>query len=71
MRLDLDPSPTKVRWGYEFYSYKKSDFERTNQFARARQQETVSALLAKIEAFDQCRESGNQSVSKVCRALTK
>ncbi len=71
VRLDLDPSPTKVRWGYEFYSYKKSDFERTNQFARARQQETVSALLAKIEAFDQCRESGNQSVSKVCRALTK
>lgn len=71
IRLDLDPRPTVVTWGYEFYSYRRLAYEKKNTFANPRHAEQVDTLMAKLEAFDSCREQGNQAVSKRCRQLTR
>ena len=68
-RFDLDPRRNKVTWGYEFYRYGRDDFERRNAFARKGSADEVAALMAKLEAFDGCTESGDQPVSEACRAL--
>ncbi len=68
-RFDLDPRPGKVTWGYEYYSYKRDRFERRNTFASKKQAPEVAALMARLEAFDGCREAGDQPVSAACRAV--
>ena len=71
VRLDLDPSLQRTTWGYEFYSYRHRAFEKRNQFANPKKADEVALLMGKLKAFDRCRESGNQSVSVVCRRLTR
>jgi arylsulfatase A-like enzyme len=68
-RFDLDPRATKVAWGYEFYSYERDRFEQRNTFASRRKSKEVAALMAKLAAFDGCRETGDQPVPEACRAL--
>ena len=71
-RLDLDPQPRRrTTWGYEFYSYRRNGFEKRNNVANPRRGRTRSAvLMAKLAAFDACREKGDQPVSDACRTLT-
>ncbi len=68
-RLDLDPRPGHTSWGYEFYDYRRDPFERRNTFASPRSQPQVAALMARLAAFDQCREQGDQPVSDACWTL--
>jgi N-acetylglucosamine-6-sulfatase len=69
VRLDLDPRPDKVEWGYEFYSYEKDRFERKNTVAQPRHRAEVDLLMAKLAAFDTCKETGSQPVSASCRSV--
>ncbi|QBX55621.1 hypothetical protein EXE58_09255 [Nocardioides seonyuensis] len=71
VRLDLDPSARGTTWGYEFYNYRHRAFEARNQFASPRRAAEVADLMARLKAFDKCRESGNQRVPARCRALTR
>jgi len=68
-RFDLDPRPSKTTWGYEYYSYKKDRYERRNAFAGKRRTPEVRDLMARLTAFDGCREVGDQPVPEACRAL--
>ncbi|NPC41489.1 sulfatase-like hydrolase/transferase [Nocardioides sp. zg-1230] len=68
-RFDLDPRPAKVAWGYEYYSYKRDRFEKRNTFASRKKSPEVAALMAKLTAFDGCREVGDQPVAEACRAV--
>jgi N-acetylglucosamine-6-sulfatase len=68
-RFDLDPRRSKVKWGYEYYSYRKSRFEKRNSFAARARRDDVAALMARLDAFDGCRETGDQPVSAACRSL--
>ena len=68
-RFDLDPRRTKVSWGYEFYSYKRNGFELRNNFANKKLADEVAVLMAKLAAFDDCRQTGDQPVPEACRAL--
>ncbi len=70
VRLDLDPRRRRTSWGYEFYSYKRHAFEKRNSFANPRRRAEVDLLMAKLAAFDQCREKGDRRVSKACLAVT-
>lgn len=70
VRLDLDPRPGETSWGYEFYTYERHAFEKRNSVANPRRRDEVAVLMAKLVAFDGCRESGNQPVSKACRTVT-
>jgi arylsulfatase A-like enzyme len=70
-RFDLDPRPGRKKWGYEFYSYRKNRFERRNEVASPKRREEVAALMARLDAFDGCREKGGQPVSEACRLLTQ
>jgi arylsulfatase A-like enzyme len=71
VRLDLDPRRRKTSWGFEFYHYGRDGFERRNTFASPKRQEEVATLMARLTAFDGCREKGEESVSDACRALTR
>lgn len=72
VRLDLDPSPWRTQWGYEFYSYRKHAYERTNTFARPSHQRRVRELLAKLREFDRCQaETGDDPVTRACRRITR
>ena len=71
VRLDLDPRRTKQQWGYEFYSYQRHRFEKRNAFGARRHRAEVAALMAKLRAFDQCRQVGGEAVSRSCRDLTR
>lgn len=68
-RFDLDPRPGKITWGYEYYTYKSDKFERRNTFANKKKASEVAALMAKLTAFDGCREVGDQPVAEACRAV--
>ena len=70
-RFDLDPRKGRTSWSYEFYSYTKDRFERKNAFASPRHRDEVALLMAKLAAFDGCREKGDQPVSEACRAVTQ
>ena len=70
-RLDLDPRRRKTQWSYEFYSYRRDRFERKNGFASRRHRDEVALLMAKLAAFDGCREKGEEPVSEACRAVTQ
>ncbi len=70
VRLDLDPRPGKRSWGYEFYDYRRRDYEVRNTFASPKRRAEVAVLMAKLAAFDGCREKGDQAVSEACRAMT-
>ena len=69
VRLDLDPRRRTTRWGYEFYSYRRHDHERRNDVANPRRREEVARLMARLAAFDGCREKGDEPVSAACRAV--
>lgn len=71
VRYDLDPSPGRRTWGYEFYSYRHQRWEKRNQVAQPRFADDVRVLRRKLEAFDACRATGNQRVSTTCRRLTR
>ncbi|MBC2931897.1 sulfatase-like hydrolase/transferase [Nocardioides sp. zg-1228] len=71
VRFDLDPRPATTTWGYEYYSYKKDAYERRNAFAGKRRSPEVKDLMARLTAFDGCREAGDQPVSEACRALRR
>ncbi|MCD6639719.1 MAG: sulfatase-like hydrolase/transferase [Nocardioides sp.] len=72
VRLDLDPSPWRTQWGYEFYRYVKHSYERANTFANPRHQTQVRALLGKLAEFDRCRASiGDTAVTRACRRITR
>lgn len=68
-RFDLDPRRGHTSWGYEFYDYRRDPFERRNTFAKPRSKAQVDALMARLTAFDACRERGDQPVSDACRTL--
>ncbi|GAA1913645.1 sulfatase [Nocardioides hwasunensis] len=68
-RFDLDPRPDQVQWGYEYYHYKRNRFEKKNNVANPKRRADVDLLMAKLAAFDACRESGDQPVSDACRAV--
>jgi hypothetical protein len=68
-RFDLDPRRRKVTWGYEFYSYRRHRWERRNEVADPRRRQEVAALMARLEAFEACRERGDQAVSAACRSV--
>ena len=70
-RFDLDPRRGRVQWGYEFYSYRKKRFEERNTFAAKGRRDEVAALMAKLVAFDGCRETGDQPVSPACLSLRR
>ena len=70
VRLDLDPAPGRTSWGYEFYNYRLNPFEKRNNVANPRRREEVAVLMAKLAAFDGCREKGDQTVSEACRTVT-
>ncbi|MDR7253306.1 arylsulfatase A-like enzyme [Nocardioides sp. BE266] len=70
-RFDLDPRPGKTKWGYEFYSYRQSRFEKRNTFTQPKRRQEVALLKAKLNAFDGCREKADQAVSEACRLLTQ
>ena len=71
VRLDLDPRPTTVQWGYEFYSYRTRSWEKRNQYAAKRHRAEVRRLKAKLEEFDGCRQARGQRVPAKCRNLTR
>ncbi|WP_139227647.1 sulfatase-like hydrolase/transferase [Nocardioides alpinus] len=71
VRLDLDPRPRKTSWGYEFYSYRTSPFEKKNNVANPRRRDEVALLMGKLAAFDTCREKGDEAVSEACRTVTR
>lgn len=71
VRLDLDPRPRKTKWGYEFYNYKLNAYESRNNVANPKRREEVALLMAKLAAFDGCRETGDQPVSAACRTVTQ
>ena len=70
VRLDLDPRPGKTSWGYEFYNYRRGAFEKKNNVANPKRRDEVAVLMAKLAAFDGCREKGDQPVSEACRTVT-
>jgi len=70
-RFDLDPRKGRTSWSYEFYSYKRDRFERKNAFASPKHRDEVALLMARLAAFDGCREKGDQPVSEACRAVTQ
>lgn len=71
VRLDLDPRPRRTKWGYEFYNYKLNAYELRNNVANPKRREEVALLMAKLAAFDGCRETGDQPVSAACRTVTQ
>ncbi len=70
VRLDLDPRPGRTEWGYELYDYRRHSFEKKNEFASPKRREEVEVLMARLAAFDTCREKGDQAVSEACRKVT-
>lgn len=54
IRYDLERSPRRTRYAYEFYSYRDNAWERRNQFTDPRRQRAVRALLGRLERFDDC-----------------
>ncbi|WP_374456844.1 sulfatase-like hydrolase/transferase [Nocardioides sp.] len=70
-RFDLDPRPGRKKWGYEYYNYKLNRFEKKNNVANPKRREEVALLMAKLAAFDGCREKADQPVSEACRLLTQ
>ena len=71
VRLDLDPRPHRTAWGYEYYSYAKTPWERRNAFTSPKRRAEVDALMARLAAFDACRETGAQPVSQACRSVRR
>jgi len=71
VRLDLDPRRRTTSWGYEFYSYAASRWEKRNAFANPKRRAEVDLLMAKLAAFDGCRETGDEVVSDACRLVTQ
>ncbi len=70
-RFDLDPSPTRTTWGYEFYNYKRNSYEKRNNVANKARRDEVSVLKAKLAAWDACQVTGDQPVTDACRTLTQ
>ena len=71
VRLDLDPRPGKEEWGYEFYSYQRQRFEKKNLFGARRHAAEVAELMARLEAFDGCKQTRDEAVPESCRNLTR
>jgi hypothetical protein len=69
VRLDLDPRRKKTSWGYEFYSYGLHAYEKRNTFGNRKRRDEVAVLMAKLAAFDGCREKGDEPVSAACRTV--
>ncbi len=69
VRLDLDPRRGATSWGYEYYSYRGSRWEKRNAFTSAKRKPEVDLLMAKLAAFDSCREKGDEPVSDSCRTV--
>jgi N-acetylglucosamine-6-sulfatase len=68
-RFDLDPRRRNVTWGYEFYRYRRHGWERRNEVADRRRRGEVARLMARLAAFDACRERGDEAVSASCRTV--
>lgn len=71
VRLDLDPDETRTSWGYEYYIYRRSAWERRNQYAQRRRSPEVRDLLSRLEAFDGCQQPGDVAYPDACRVLTR
>ena len=71
VRLDLDPRRGRTRWGYEFYNYRLNPYELRNNVANPKRRDEVALLMAKLAAFDSCRETGDEVVSDACRMVTQ
>ena len=71
VRLDLDPRRRRTSWGYEYYSYRGARWEKRNAFTSARRKPEVDLLMARLAAFDGCRETGEQPVSEACRSVRR
>jgi N-acetylglucosamine-6-sulfatase len=69
VRLDLDPRRRTTSWAYEFYSYRASRWEKRNAFANPKRKAEVDLMMAKLSAFDGCREQGEEPVSDACRVV--
>ena len=71
VRYDLADDPDRTQYGYEFYSYRRLRWERTNTFQQARYADEVALLRGKLAAFDRCASvTGGQRVPPECRAIT-
>ncbi|SEB85420.1 Arylsulfatase A [Nocardioides exalbidus] len=68
-RFDLDPRPDQVQWGYEYYNYKRNEFELRNNVANPKRRAEVELLMARLAAFDTCQQTGNQAVPEACRSV--
>jgi len=71
VRLDLDPSAKRTSWGYEYYSYRKDRWERRNAFTSPKRKPEVDLLMARLAAFDRCRETVAQPLSEACRGVRR
>ena len=71
VRFDLDPRRGRTRWGYEFYNYRLNHYELRNNVANPKRRDEVALLMAKLAAFDGCRETGDEVVSDACRLVTQ
>ncbi len=71
VRLDLDPRPRKRSWGYEFYHYRRNGYEKRNNVSNPGRRDEVAVLMARLAAFDGCRETGDQAVADSCRTVTR
>ena len=72
VRLDLDPdwAGTDVAW--EYYDYRASPFERTNEFADPTHADDVTRLRRRLEKFLDCQDTtGDEPVRTGCRELTR
>jgi len=69
VRYDYDNSAA-TDFGYEFYSYGHTKWERRNVFKAKKHRAEVKLLLAKLKAFDGCRVRGATPVSAGCRGIT-
>ena len=63
--------PGRTTWGYEFYNYRLHPYEKKNNVANPKRRDEVALLMAKLAAFDGCRETGDQPVSAACRTVTQ
>lgn len=54
IRYDLERSPRRSRYAYEFYSYRDGSWERRNQFTDPRRQRAVRNLMQRLRRFDAC-----------------
>lgn len=71
-RFDLDPTHSGVDHAWEFYDYRRRDWEQTNEYGRERHAERIQRLTDRLEQFEACSTVvRDDPVPAECRALTQ